>query len=72
VLDALQRAQDTKERQWFRNQYPGSTDVIRLGNVYFNRTRTFAIMLISSYCGTTCGRNTMGLYGKKMTEVGKG
>lgn len=33
----------------------GATDLITLGNVYFNRARTVAVVRIWNWCGRTCG-----------------
>ncbi len=46
-------------------QFPGSTDVIRLSNVYFNANHTLAVVSVSAYCGPTCARQTVNLYEKK-------
>lgn len=52
------------EPQLVRQAYPGSKDLIRLSNAYFNKSRTFAIVILSVYCGPKCGRKTMNFYGK--------
>ena len=34
--------------------FPGSTDLFRLGDIYFNRQRTMALTALSSWCGKLC------------------
>jgi hypothetical protein len=35
--------------------FPGSTDLIRISDVFFNPNRTVAFVYVSAMCGTLCG-----------------
>jgi hypothetical protein len=37
------------------DKFRGGTDIIRLGNVYFNRDRTLAMVRTGAWCGGLCG-----------------
>ncbi len=37
------------------DKFRGGTDIIRLGNVYFNHERTFAMVRTGAWCGGLCG-----------------
>ena len=49
-------------------KFGGAISVIRLSNVYFNKTRTLAFVRISSECGMLCGKGQ----GKMFEKVGAG
>jgi hypothetical protein len=37
------------------DKFRGGTDIIQVGNVYFNRNRTFAMVRTGAWCGGLCG-----------------
>ncbi len=64
VFIELRRPRPTTDPKEFARQFPQSTHLIRLGNVYFNRLRTLAMVSISAYCGPTCGQQILAIYRK--------
>jgi hypothetical protein len=48
-LSPLDRPRDEVDK------FRGATDILRLGNIYFNRDKTFAMVRTGAWCGGLCG-----------------
>jgi len=59
LLDDAGIARFLKERERDaapqEDRFAGAVDVITLGNVYFDRQRTLALVVMNSFCGNLCG-----------------
>jgi hypothetical protein len=59
-IHSLRRTPYPNPKELFRK----TTDLFRLGDVYFNQRRTLALTAISTYCGSLCGSSTWKIFGK--------
>jgi hypothetical protein len=71
LLSANEIKEFTKQRTSFPTaetpsdpRFQGVTDLFRLSDVYFNRSRTLALTAISSWCGMLCGSSRWKVFDK--------